>query len=168
VTGPVGPAGATGPQGAQGNPGNQGPTGAEGPVGVTGPRGVTGPQGPTGEPGPQGATGSPGLQGVQGIDGATGPVGPKGDTGAAGGVALHQVTLAVTPAVFGHAAVQVAAPGITVASKIASFLAPNDEWDADDLADLTIMGTPGDGVIEFTVSRPGPIIGPLSVFYLVG
>lgn len=56
-TGPTGPAGPTGPTGSTGP---AGPTGPQGPTGDQGPTGAVGPTGPTGVTGPTGPTGATG------------------------------------------------------------------------------------------------------------
>jgi hypothetical protein len=60
---------------------------------------------------------------------------------------------------------------VTTASKIvASFgTAPDtEENDFNDLAEMTLAVTPGDGVIYVSITCPGPFGGPIPINYLVG
>lgn len=53
-------------------------------------------------------------------------------------------------------------------SKILCQLAPNDDWDADDLADFEVFATPLAGSVVFTIARPGPIVGTFLILYTLG
>lgn len=95
---------------------------------------------------------------------------PGGDTLAGaggGGGSIAQATLSVGPAVYGQAEVSVSVGGVTSTSKVLAQLVPNDEWDADDLAEISVVPTPGAGVIVFSILRDGPIAGDFSVNYQV-
>lgn len=58
--------------------------------------------------------------------------------------------------------------GVTTDTKVMCQLAPNADWDADDLADFKIFATPINGFIIFTIARPGPIVGTFLVNYTLG
>jgi len=89
-----------------------------------------------------------------------------GATGGGGG-SIAQATLSVGAAVYGQADVSVAVGGVTSTSKVLAQLVPNAEWDADDLAEISVVPTPGAGVIVFSILRNGPIVGDFSVNYQV-
>jgi len=90
------------------------------------------------------------------------------DNGAAGGGgSIAQSTLAVATIQLGAADIVVAVPGVTGTSKILAQLVPNAEWDADDLAEISVVPTPGTDQITFTILRNGPIVGDFAVNYQV-
>jgi hypothetical protein len=82
---------------------------------------------------------------------------------------IASATLSVVTAAYGHAVAVVSATGVTAGSKIVGAqLQPNTDWDADDLADFSVTATPLTDQIEFTINRPGPIVGDFSISYMVG
>lgn len=88
-------------------------------------------------------------------------------TGAVAALALGTANLVISPAQYGHAAVTVAHAGATATQTCLASLVPNADFDADDLADVTLVGVPASGSITFTVSRDGPLVGTYAVTYLL-
>lgn len=80
---------------------------------------------------------------------------------------LLEATFTVSPAQFGTAESTVSAPGVTPTSRVLATLAPCADWDADELAGLSLHSTPIVDAIVFTISRNGPIGGDFAVHYLV-
>lgn len=78
---------------------------------------------------------------------------------------MQTATLSVPVAARGHAVVSLSVAGIVPDSNVIAQLLPNADWDADDLADITVTPTPVTGAIEFTLSRGGPIVGNFKVAY---
>ncbi len=102
---------------------------------------------------------------------------PAGDTISAtiapgsggGGASITTVNETIAIAVFGIATVLVADVGTTAASRIVGAqLQPNQDWEADDLGDLELTATPLVDQIEFTIHRPGPIVGGVTISYIRG
>ena len=87
-------------------------------------------------------------------------------TGGGGGASSVVVTIA--PAAMYQAESTASVPLSTVNSKVLCQLAPNADWDADDLADLEVIATPLAGSIIFTITRPGPIVGEFLILYTLG
>ena len=73
--------------------------------------------------------------------------------------------ISVVPAQFSQAVVIVANANVLAGSNVLVALAPNDDWDADDLADLSITAHANDDSIDFCLSRPGPIVGNFKIIY---
>lgn len=96
---------------------------------------------------------------------------PGGDTlagaGGGGGATILQTSLVVGVAQYGSAVVSVAVVGTSATSNVLAQLAPNDEWDADDLAEFDVVATPTTDAIAFTILRNGPIGGTFAVNYQV-
>ena len=157
-----GDTGATGPQGIQGATGAQGIQGATGLTGLTGLTGATGPQGIQGIKGDIGLTGA---QGIQGIQGETGTQGPKGDTGDSGALVIKAATIYFPVAKYAHTTVNVIEPAVTTVSRINAWLAPNSDWDADDLAGYLVTAVPKTGSIDFCISGIAPIVGNFDIYY---
>lgn len=44
-------------------------------------------------------------------------------------------------------------------------LAPNADWDADDLADFEVFAQANAGSIDFCIAWPGPIVGDFKLLY---
>lgn len=166
VPGATGPAGAAGADGADGSPGADGQDGAPGATGPQGPQGDTGPTGATGTQGPQGDAGAAGATGATGPAGPDGPTGPTGATGPA--ASLSTATLTLATAQYGHAAVIIADLAASPASLVLCQLAPNDDHDADDLADYGLTALCDTDAITFTLHRDGPMVGSYAVTYTLG
>jgi hypothetical protein len=91
------------------------------------------------------------------------------DATGSGGAAVELATFSVTPARFQHAVAIVAAIGVTPSTRIVGpQLQPNEDWDADDLADMTVTAQPLTNQIEFTINRPGPMVGNFAISYIAG
>jgi hypothetical protein len=87
--------------------------------------------------------------------------------GGGASVSSASVTVTVTPGRY-QTDVTVTDAAATGASKVLCQLAPNTDWDADDLADLGVFATPLEGSIVFTITRPGPIVGTFLILYTLG
>jgi len=133
--------------------------------GLKGDTGATGPQGIQGATGLQGPKGDTGAQGIQGIQGETGTQGPKGDTGATGTLVIKAATIYFPVAKYAHTTVNVIEPTVTTASRINAWLAPNSDWDADDLAGYSVTAVPKTGSIDFCISGIAPIVGNFDIHY---
>lgn len=89
-------------------------------------------------------------------------------SGGGGGVSFSSATLNVVPALRFQAEGFITDPAATVTSRVLCQLAPNEDWDADDLAEFGVIGSAFDGQILFTITRPGPIVGAFSILYALG
>ncbi len=81
---------------------------------------------------------------------------------------LFATTLSVVPARFGQAVVNVVDANVTPTTSVMPTLAPNADWDADDLADLTVTAQASIGSIDFCIARLGPIVGDFKIIYQLG
>jgi hypothetical protein len=86
----------------------------------------------------------------------------SGSMGAISGVA----SVTISPARRFEASASVNVKGVTSGSDVIAQLSPNADWDADDLIGYSVTATPLAGVITFTISGPGPIVGTFSINYL--
>jgi hypothetical protein len=66
---------------------------------------------------------------------------------------------------FSQATATVVEATVTIASKINAWLAPNTEWDADDLVGYSVSAKPKAGSIEFCVYSNAPIVGNFNIYY---
>lgn len=105
-----------------------------------------------------------------GKTGNVGPVGPAGPTGAAGPaiVEWRAASVTITSARFAHHTVTVTDADVSPTSVLLAQLAPNADFDADDLADHSLTAEPTTGAVRFTISRYGPIVGTYRLIYGVG
>ena len=87
--------------------------------------------------------------------------------GGGGGASVSSASVTVTPGRY-QTDVTVTDAAATGTSKVLCQLAPNADWDADDLADLGVFATPLEGSIVFTITRPGPIVGTFLILYTMG
>lgn len=89
---------------------------------------------------------------------------------AGGSVAIASATVNVTPARRDNHTVNVVDAAVTPTSKIMCWLAPNADFDADDLNELTITAVPQTGSIDFTLCAidGGAIVGDFLIYYMVG
>lgn len=85
-----------------------------------------------------------------------------------GSASLSHVAVSVPQAVYDQAAVTVANAAATSGSVVMCQLGPNADWDADDLAEFSVIGAADNGSIIFTVMRPGPIVGNFLIIYMLG
>ena len=106
------------------------------------------------------------LIGAKGDTGATGAQGPKGDTGDSGtSLIIKNATVYFPVAKYAHITVNVIEPTVTTVSRINAWLAPNTDWDADDLAGYSVTGVPKTGSIDFYISGIAPIVGNFDIYY---
>ena len=87
--------------------------------------------------------------------------------GGGSGASVSSASVTVTPGRY-QTDVTVTDAAATGASKVLCQLAPNADWDADDLSDLGVFATPLEGSIVFTITRPGPIVGTFLILYTLG
>ena len=86
--------------------------------------------------------------------------------GAGASLNVGSAAVSVTPAAMWEATASVSDAAITPASKVWAWLAPNSDWDADELAGYAVVATPAAGSITLALSGPGPIGGTFQVHYL--
>ena len=90
-------------------------------------------------------------------------------TGSGGGAAISSATFNVAPAQRDSYTVNVADGAVELASKIMCWLAPNADFDADDLSELSVIAVPNTGSVDFTIcSTCGAIVGDFLIYYMVG
>ena len=84
-----------------------------------------------------------------------------------GGVALAILSTTVNFPVanYAHGLKSVAAAGVTTASRVNAWLAPNAEWDADELVGYTVTAVPKTGSIDFCLSGIAPLVGNFDIYY---
>ena len=83
-------------------------------------------------------------------------------------VTVHALEINVPTAQFHHATVSVNVPWTLPTDRLTAWLAPNPDWDADDLAGYSVACVPKSGVIDFYISGHGPIVGVFMIFYIKG
>lgn len=153
----IGPPGPPGPAGPPGSATEQGPPGPEGPPG---PMGATGPTGPKGDPG---------MAGADGATGVAGPAGPPGSPGPAG-AALGGIITITLPR--GHGVREwrenVAAPGVTAASRVQLGLAPAEDGQENDpelLFPIALWAQPGLGSLQLGAAFAHPVAGAVNLIW---
>lgn len=77
------------------------------------------------------------------------------------------VTNTVSPASFDQAEFIIFDVEFLSTSKVSCSLAPNDDFDADDLEDCEVIATPSNGSILFTIVCDGPIVGDYKINYTI-
>ena len=84
-----------------------------------------------------------------------------------GGVALAILSTTVNCPVanYAHATINVAASAVTTVSRVLAWLAPNAEWDADDLVGYSVTAVPKTGSIDFCLSGNAPLVGNFDIYY---
>lgn len=87
--------------------------------------------------------------------------------GGGGGASVSSASATVAPGQY-QVNATVADAAATTTSKVLCQLAPNNDWDADDLAEFEVFAAPLSGSIIFTISRPGPIVGTFLILYTLG
>lgn len=93
------------------------------------------------------------------------------DAGTAGSISLASIssaTVSIVPARLNQAVANVVNTGVTTSSNIMAQLAPNADWDADDLSDIDITAEAKAGSIDFCLDRPGPLVGNFKIIYQLG
>ncbi len=96
-------------------------------------------------------------------NGANWTAGSVGGGGAT--LAIQATTVNFPVANYAHATVNVAATSVTTASRINAWLAPNNDWDADDLVGYSVTAVPKTGSIDFCLSGVAPLIGNFDIYY---
>jgi hypothetical protein len=86
--------------------------------------------------------------------------------GGGGGVSLLQAVVTVATAAYYETIKTVTVAGVSSTSKVLANLAPNEDWDVDDLTGYDVIATPGSGTIDFMITAPGPIVGTFNINYL--
>lgn len=82
--------------------------------------------------------------------------------------AVTVANVSIAPAQYTQAVVNVPDAAVASTSSVLAALAPNADWDADDLADLTLTAQANTGSIDFCIARPGPIVGNFKIIYQLG
>lgn len=85
-----------------------------------------------------------------------------------GGASISNATLSISIALQLQADITLSDANVTSTSKVMCQLAPNADWDADDLAEFEVFAVAATGQITFTITRPGPIVGDFLVLYTLG
>ena len=96
-------------------------------------------------------------------DGAKWTAGSTGGGGTA--MAIQATTVNFPVANYAHATVNVVAAGVTPTSRVLAWLAPNADWDADDLVGYSVTAVPKTGSIDFCISGIAPLIGNFDIYY---
>jgi hypothetical protein len=86
-----------------------------------------------------------------------------------GGAGLSASSVTVSPPVktFAHYEVLVSVPSASPSSKVLCWLAPNDDFEADELCEYQLVATPLAAQIQFTISTLGAISGNFLIHYAV-
>ena len=95
----------------------------------------------------------------------TGTKWTAGSTGGGTALAIQAITVNFPVANYAHGLKSVAAAGVTTASRVNAWLAPNAEWDADDLVGYSVTAVPKTGSIDFYLSGIAPLIGNFDIYY---
>ena len=85
-----------------------------------------------------------------------------------GGGSVQKVELTVSTAVQRQAQITMSVPGTLATQTVICQLVPNADWDADDLADLSVRAEAATDQIIFTITRDGPLVGSFAVAYQIG
>lgn len=85
-----------------------------------------------------------------------------------GGGSVQKVELTVATAVQRQAQITMEVPGTLATQTVICQLVPNADWDADDLADLSVRAEAATDQIIFTITRDGPLVGSFAVAYQIG
>jgi hypothetical protein len=85
-------------------------------------------------------------------------------------VGTYVADVSVVPATFGQVDVTVTDTNVTADSLVIASLAPNADWDADELEDLVVVPTALAGSVVFTITGPGqsPLGGLFRIVYQIG
>lgn len=96
----------------------------------------------------------------------TGTSWTAGSTGGGGTPLVIKAVIANFPvANYAHATVNVVEPAVTTVSRINAWLAPNSDWDADDLVGYSVTAVPKTGSIDFCISGIAPLVGKFDIYY---
>ena len=87
--------------------------------------------------------------------------------GGGGGVTVKTSTITVSSATYYQYTTSIVDATVSAASHINAWLAPNTDWDGDDLIDYDVILTPQSGTIDVCISAPGPIVGTFTLKYFV-
>lgn len=61
----------------------------------------------------------------------------------------------------------VAVPGVTASTRVRCYLAPNADYDADDLEGFNVIADPRAGLIAFVITGPGWFVGTFDIVYTI-
>jgi hypothetical protein len=81
------------------------------------------------------------------------------------GQIIKATTVNFAVAKYSQAMANVLENHILQTSRIQAWLAPNSEWDADDLVGYTVAAIPKDNSIDFCIFGDAPIVGNLNINY---
>lgn len=87
--------------------------------------------------------------------------------GGGGGVTVKTSTITVSSATYYQYTTSIVDATVSAASHINAWLAPNTDWDGDDLIGYDVILTPQSGTIDVCISAPGPIVGTFTLKYFV-
>jgi hypothetical protein len=87
--------------------------------------------------------------------------------GGGGGVTVKTSTINVASGVYQQYTTSIVDASVSTSSNLNAWLAPNTDWDADDLIGYDVRLTPQTGSIDVCISAPGPIVGDFSLKYFI-
>lgn len=90
---------------------------------------------------------------------------PSGDDLPVPGVSLSSIVITIVPARFGHVEQGASVGAALPSNAVECWLSPNSDFDADDLSDVSVVGVADTGVVNFTLSCDGPIVGDYLIRY---
>lgn len=94
---------------------------------------------------------------------------PSGAGGGGGGApTLVSASATVSPAVWGTATFSLVDVDASSGQSVLIQLAPSTDYDADTLADFSVMATCGTGTVDVTLQTNGPIGGTFAFTYVLG
>ena len=85
-----------------------------------------------------------------------------------GSAAINTAIVVVPQAEYYQAAVSISDAAALATSSILCSLAPTEDWEFDELDEFSVVGAPGNGVIDFVIRSAGPIVGTFKIQYLLG
>ena len=85
-----------------------------------------------------------------------------------GAAAITTANVTIAPAQFMQAVGNVVDANVTPTTSVMPALAPNADWDADDLAEFEVIAQANAGSIDFSIARLGPIVGDFKIIYQLG
>ena len=85
-----------------------------------------------------------------------------------GSAAMSTAPVTIPTAEFYQARVSVTDAAALATSSVLCSLAPTEDWEVDELDEFSVVGAPGDGVINFVICSSGPIVGAFKIQYLLG
>lgn len=83
------------------------------------------------------------------------------------GAVVESAVITVSTAAYDSYTATVVNASVSETSMISAWLVPGDDFDADDLAGLSLYALPKNGEIDFTITENGPIVGDYIINYTV-